>query len=75
MGEQGVSITPSVLHPAGLRQSLATAGMLLGSSIAAAAFAATQQNYILTFTLATIPTGVALLWLIANFKVSMRDGG
>ncbi|GLI66744.1 hypothetical protein VaNZ11_010693 [Volvox africanus] len=52
----------------GLRQSLATAGMLIGSTIASLTFAATGNNYILTFTVAAIPPALALLWLVANFR-------
>ncbi|GLC74863.1 hypothetical protein PLESTF_001565600 [Pleodorina starrii] len=52
----------------GLRQSLATAGMLIGSTIASLTFAATGNNYILTFAVASVPPLLALLWLMANFR-------
>lgn len=42
--------------------------MLIGSSIAAAVFAATGQNFIMTFTAATIPTAIALAWMLSNFR-------
>ncbi|PNW83272.1 hypothetical protein CHLRE_05g232751v5 [Chlamydomonas reinhardtii] len=52
----------------GLRQSLATAGMLIGSTVAAVTFAATGSNYILTFAVAAVPPGLALAWLVTNFR-------
>lgn len=52
----------------GLRQSLATAGMLVGSTVASLTFAATGQNYVLTFAVAAVPPAVALAWLAANFR-------
>lgn len=51
------------LNCAGIRQSMATAGALIGSSAAASIFAVTGQNYILTFAAAAIPPGIAILWL------------
>uniref|UniRef100_A0A7S0YI33 Major facilitator superfamily (MFS) profile domain-containing protein n=1 Tax=Polytomella parva TaxID=51329 RepID=A0A7S0YI33_9CHLO len=58
----------------GLRQALATAGMLLGSTIASFTFAATGQNYKLTFALATVPPFIALLWLWNSFKDELSSG-
>lgn len=54
----------------GLRQSLATAGMLIGSTIASLTFAATGSSYVLTFTVAAVPPVLALMWLVA---VSPRE--
>eukprot|EP00798_Chlamydomonas_sp_ICE-L_P027969 gene27969-8851_t len=51
----------------GLRQSLATAGMLIGSTIAAVTFTLTGQNYIATFAVAMIPPLLALIWMLQNF--------
>ena len=45
---------------AGLRQTLATFGALLGATVAGIAFKLSGQNFIATFALATIPAGVAL---------------
>ncbi|MEW5302087.1 MAG: hypothetical protein WDW36_004897 [Sanguina aurantia] len=52
----------------GLRQTLVTAGMLIGSSVASLTFAATGQNYILTFATATVFPVLALWWMVQNFK-------
>ncbi|GFR51626.1 hypothetical protein Agub_g14053, partial [Astrephomene gubernaculifera] len=52
----------------GLRQSLATAGMLIGSTVASLTFAATGNNYVLTFAVAALPPALALAWLCANFR-------
>eukprot|EP00884_Botryococcus_braunii_P019483 jgi/Botrbrau1/6218/Bobra.0109s0013.1 len=51
----------------GLRQSLATAGALVGSAIAGLAFRLSGQDYILTFALATIPAALALLITVSAF--------
>ena len=48
-------------HAAGLRQAMATAGALVGASIAGLAYKLSGQNYILTFALATIPATLALV--------------
>lgn len=48
-------------RPAGLRQAMATAGALVGASIAGLAYKLSGQNYILTFALATIPATLALV--------------
>lgn len=48
---------------AGLRQSLATAGALIGSTVASAVFISTGKSYVATFTAAIIPPAIALLWL------------
>lgn len=58
----------------GLRQSLATAGALIGSGIAAAVFTWTGQNYIATFTAATIPPAIAMIWLTARFRSEIFRG-
>jgi hypothetical protein len=50
--------------PAGLRQSLATAGALLGSSVSGLVFLATGQSYEATFVAAIIPPAVAAAWLM-----------
>lgn len=55
----------------GLRQSLATAGMLIGSTIAAFTFAATNRNYIATFTVASIPPLLALIWMVQVGRACM----
>lgn len=47
----------------GLRQSLATAGALIGSSVASAVFISTGKSYVTTFTVAIIPPAIALVWL------------
>ncbi|KAL6749039.1 MFS general substrate transporter [Haematococcus lacustris] len=52
----------------GLRQSLATAGMLLGSTVASLTFALTKQNYVLTFSVAAVFPALALIWMVQNFK-------
>lgn len=49
---------------AGLRQSLATAGALLGSSVSGLVFIATGQSYEATFVAATIPPAIAVVWLM-----------
>jgi len=59
----------------GLRQSLATAGMLLGSTIAALTFACTGHNYILTFAVAMVPPALALMWMVKNFRQELFGGG
>lgn len=51
----------------GLRQSLATAGALMGASIATLVFTLSGQNFVLTFSLAAIPPAIALLWLSNRF--------
>ncbi|GFH32432.1 uncharacterized protein HaLaN_31646, partial [Haematococcus lacustris] len=48
----------------GLRQSLATAGMLLGSTVASLTFALTKQNYVLTFSVAAVFPALALIWMV-----------
>ncbi|GAX82287.1 hypothetical protein CEUSTIGMA_g9716.t1 [Chlamydomonas eustigma] len=55
----------------GLRQSLATAGMLVGSSIAALTFTLTGSSYEYTFAAAMFPPALALLWMISNFKAEI----
>lgn len=50
-----------------LRQSLATAGALLGGGVATLAFKLSGGNYVLTFALACIPAVVALLLVISAF--------
>ncbi|KAL6764319.1 MFS general substrate transporter [Haematococcus lacustris] len=52
----------------GLRQSLATAGMLLGSTVASLTFALTKHNYVLTFSVAAVFPALALIWMVQNFK-------
>ncbi|WIA41298.1 hypothetical protein OEZ86_004901 [Tetradesmus obliquus] len=52
----------------GLRQSLATAGALLGSSVAGLVFIATGQSYEATFVAAVIPPAVAAAWLMTQFR-------
>lgn len=53
-----------ILCISGLRQSLATAGALMGTAIAPIVFIATGSSYVLTFTAAIIPPAIALLWLL-----------
>lgn len=52
----------------GLRQSLATAGALIGSTVSTLVFLGTGHNYIATFTAASIPPLLALMWLVSQFK-------
>ncbi|WIA21013.1 hypothetical protein OEZ85_005346 [Tetradesmus obliquus] len=52
----------------GLRQSLATAGALLGSSVAGLVFIGTGQSYEATFVAAVIPPAVAAAWLMTQFR-------
>eukprot|EP00877_Chromochloris_zofingiensis_P008832 jgi/Chrzof1/4201/Cz14g02210.t1 len=59
----------------GLRQSLATAGALMGTAIAPIVFIATGSSYVLTFTAAIIPPAIALLWLLTQFKEELVSGG
>jgi hypothetical protein len=66
--------THNTRRTTGLRQSMATGGMLLGSSIAAATFAATGQSYVLTFAAAAVPAGIALLWLLHSFSDELFGG-
>ena len=54
---------------AGLRQAMATAGALVGASIAGLAYKLSGQNYTLTFAMATIPACLALL-----LTISVRAG-
>ena len=49
-------------------QSLATFGMLAGSTIAAATFYLTGSNYELTFAVAIVPPALALAWMVHNFR-------
>ena len=58
----------------GMRFSLATIGALIGSSLAAAVFALTGQNYILTFAAASVPPAIALLWVFSNFQDDLKQG-
>lgn len=51
-----------------MRFSLATAGALIGSSLAAVVYTLTGQNFILTFTAAAIPPAFALIWVFSNFQ-------
>lgn len=51
-----------------MRQSLATAGALVGSAIAGLAFRLSGQDYIVTFALATIPAALALLITVSAFS-------
>ncbi len=50
---------------AGLRQAMATAGALLGASVAGLAYKLSGQSYTVTFALATIPATLALLLTIS----------
>jgi hypothetical protein len=59
----------------GLRQSLATAGALIGSTVSTLVFLGTGHNYIATFAAASVPPLFALLWLVAKFKDELIDGG
>lgn len=53
---------------AGLRQAMATAGALVGASIAGLAYKLSGQNYTVTFALATVPATLALLLTISVSK-------
>ncbi|KAG1657019.1 hypothetical protein FOA52_012045 [Chlamydomonas sp. UWO 241] len=59
----------------GLRQSLATAGMLAGSTIAAVSFYVTGCNYEMTFALAMVPPALALAWMVKNFSGELFGHG
>jgi Na+/melibiose symporter-like transporter len=52
----------------GIRHSLATMGVLIGSTISAGVFIASGKNYTLTFTIATIPPLLAFIWMFIAFK-------
>lgn len=52
----------------GFRQSVGTAGVLIGASAASAVFTLSGHNYVMTFAAAIIPTGCALIWLLKNFR-------
>jgi hypothetical protein len=58
----------------GLRQSLATAGALIGSTVSTLVFLGTGHNYIATFTAASVPPLLALLWLVSQFKDEIFGG-
>ncbi len=57
----------------GLRQALATLGALVGSAVAAAAFALSGQNYVATFALASIPAAAALAITVTAFGPMARE--
>lgn len=57
---------------AGVRQSLATVGSLLGSGIASAVFILSGQSYVTTFAAAAVPPVLALTWLFFTFKGELR---
>ena len=59
----------------GLRQSLATAGALIGSTIASLVFVLSGHNYVATFAAASFPPIIALLWLVGSFKDELVAGG
>lgn len=59
----------------GLRQSLATAGALIGSTVSTLVFLGTGHNYIATFAAASVPPLFALLWLVAQFKDDLLGRG
>ncbi|KDD77011.1 hypothetical protein H632_c40p0 [Helicosporidium sp. ATCC 50920] len=54
-----------------LRQSLSTAGALVGSGCAALAFRLSRQNYVVTFALSCVPAACAL----ALVSVALRSDG
>ncbi|KAK9917953.1 hypothetical protein WJX75_000018 [Coccomyxa subellipsoidea] len=59
----------------GLRQAMATAGALVGASVAGLAYKLSGQNYTITFALATIPATLALLLTISAFGDSAKAAG
>ncbi|KAK9839281.1 hypothetical protein WJX81_005580 [Elliptochloris bilobata] len=59
----------------GLRQAMATAGALVGASIAGLAYKLSGQNYILTFALATIPATIALVITCSAFGDMAKSAG
>lgn len=59
----------------GLRQSLATAGALIGSTVSTLVFLGTGHNYIATFAAASVPPLFALLWLVGVFKDDLLGRG
>ena len=52
---------------------MATAGALVGASIAGLAYKLSGQNYTITFALATVPATMALLLTISVSKAASRD--
>ena len=65
--------TPDAAY--GLRQSLATAGALIGSTVSTLVFIGTGHNYIATFAAASVPPLFALAWLVAQFKDDLLGRG
>ncbi|CAL5224326.1 g6995 [Coccomyxa viridis] len=57
----------------GLRQAMATAGALVGASIAGLAYKLSGQNYTVTFALATVPATLALLLTISAFSDTAKS--
>ena len=56
---------------AGVRQSLATVGSLVGSGVASAVFLASGQSYVATFAAAAVPPLLALAWLCFTFRAEL----
>ena len=57
---------------AGVRQSLATVGSLVGSGIASAVFILSGQSYVTTFAAAAVPPVLALSWLWYTFRNDLK---
>ena len=57
---------------AGVRQSLATVGSLVGSGIASAVFILSGQSYVTTFAAAAVPPVLALAWLWYTFRNDLK---
>lgn len=58
----------------GLRQSLGTAGMLGGATMASLTFALTGKSYEKTFLVAALFPIIALVWMCKNFKDELITG-
>ncbi len=52
----------------GFRQSIATLGMMLGSTIASVVFISTGRDYVKTFIASIIPPLIAFIWLFVKFN-------
>jgi hypothetical protein len=52
---------------------MATAGALVGASIAGLAYKLSGQNYTITFALATVPATLALLLTVSVRNLPARD--
>jgi hypothetical protein len=67
IGELAAASGDSPAGAFGLRQSMATAGALVGAGAAAAAYQLSGQSYVATFALAAVPATAALVLVTAAF--------